>query len=449
MALPVFLKSPALLRAWLYEKWKNDHGLFYVMLEQGIVSGVNFISNLIILSALGFENYGIYGLIFSLILQLAALQNAIVLSPLTQVMPSLELDEHKNYTRQTLLLGQFFISLLSLLIIYGVFKGYSFFLFQNFNFESLYWVTCFWAITYQVQNFARRYWIIEKRYKLLILMTIVSFVSQLIYLTWMYFFNRENLNLGSILMVFSVTNFMGVLFFALLSDILKKIKVEKQLAIQDRLNSVTSMFFVINLISTVQDFILTTLYAYFLGLRLYGFVNFMWSLFGPLGVVMHAFNNYLTPKVVESFKQTTTQSIKIYLKKRQVLLIGIITLYTLVAFVLILAGFYFDALQLSILDVVSCIVGIYLILIAGIICGAYDQITIASGLNKVIIISSIIYSSVIIPLTFAALILTHYFLLPLMIMAVVLTGLFYFKQNILLKRYIAIKVNLKPTKAKE
>ena len=100
----------------LLKKYKN---LNLTLIDQAMVSGVNFLVSVALVRILGIELFGIYSLLWLAILFIQSIQFAVIISPMMSIGPKY-LDAEKDSYYSAVLTHQIIFSIISSSIFIGI-----------------------------------------------------------------------------------------------------------------------------------------------------------------------------------------------------------------------------------------------------------------------------------------------------------------------------------------
>lgn len=177
-----------------------------VLFDQGIVSGSNFIIGILIARFLGIEQFGVYGFIFLIYLFCLGLQQAFFVMPLYSLGPTYSPEKKKPYLN----------SLLIIQAVFALFFSALCFLALTFipisispKIQELSGLIALIALFVLLQDFIRRLFLFQKRFKSLILLDSMAYILQIILISLIYVFDE-----------FTLETCMRVICFSLLISVM-------------------------------------------------------------------------------------------------------------------------------------------------------------------------------------------------------------------------------------
>lgn len=187
-------------------KGGKDPKLF-VLLDQAIVSGSNFIMGILIARFLGIEQFGIFGFIYLIYLFGLGLQQAFFVIPLYSLGAGLDDFKNKTYLDSLLLLQLLSSVIFAIVCVFGI-------MILPFNFSDeivplsgLIGATSFLIL---VQDFIRRLFLYKRELKKLLVIDLIAYGSQILFLLLVFF--TEKLELESCLAIVCSSMFLAVVF---------------------------------------------------------------------------------------------------------------------------------------------------------------------------------------------------------------------------------------------
>jgi O-antigen/teichoic acid export membrane protein len=145
--------------------------------DQALVSGANFVTNVILARALGIREYGVFALSWMAVLFVASLQWAFIVSPMMSVGPKQEERNRPSYYGAVLIQEIAFaaLSVAGMLIVLRISALH----FPQWNIQGLGLPLSFAGFSYLLQDFVRRYFFSTDRSKFALLSDAISYLSQI------------------------------------------------------------------------------------------------------------------------------------------------------------------------------------------------------------------------------------------------------------------------------
>lgn len=159
--------------------------------DQALVSGSNFLANVVLVRGLGLSDFGKYFLAYAVILYANAVQMSFVTTPMLTIAPMLEGSEKRSFLRGMLAI-QVIASLLLLLL--GMGAGVVVHHYTNYYSYQSVLAVAFAIGAFQAQDWIRRYYFIVNKKHLAVLSDFVSYFVQLVILGLLWRFDMLTLS---------------------------------------------------------------------------------------------------------------------------------------------------------------------------------------------------------------------------------------------------------------
>ena len=174
--------------------------------DQVVISGSNFVTNVVLVRALGLSEYGKYSIAYLLLLYANALQMSFVASPMLSIAPLMSGKEKRQFVD-----GMLTIQLLASLVAFVVFAiaGATSRLFTTFfSLPNIFAFACCVG-TFQLQDWLRRYYFLYHKGKLAITSDFISYFVQLLLMLALW--RVSQLTLFRTFLVMCITSVAGFL----------------------------------------------------------------------------------------------------------------------------------------------------------------------------------------------------------------------------------------------
>ena len=176
------------------------------LVDQVMVSGLNFLTGVILVRGLGLANFGKYAVAYAILLYANSLQLSFVTAPMLSIGPLQEPGRRHMYLE-----GMYAVQVLSsifLLTAVAVFGLVATLFTRFFDFPFIVAFACCVG-TFQLQDWLRRYYLLQRRGVSAILTDSISYLGQVILLFLLWHANR--LSLFTTFVAMAVTSFGGFL----------------------------------------------------------------------------------------------------------------------------------------------------------------------------------------------------------------------------------------------
>jgi O-antigen/teichoic acid export membrane protein len=175
------------------------------ILDQALVSGANFVTNILLARTLGFRDYGVFALAWVAVLFANSLQWAFVVTPMMSIGPKQETDEIPSYYGAVLFQEIVFALSAALLVFTAVILSARYF--PQWNVGSIGLPLSAATLSYLLQDFIRRYFFSTNRIRLAFTTDCISYLTQLPIL--FYISRHPNVTLSTVLWIIAATSFIG------------------------------------------------------------------------------------------------------------------------------------------------------------------------------------------------------------------------------------------------
>lgn len=220
------------LRAMLGKFKRGQTNQAIAVGDQGLVSGMNFLTNIVLLRALGIRQFGIYALAWAAVQFVYSIQLALVISPLLSRGPKQVEERRPEYFGATLL-QQLAFAVLSSSALYlaarfapGRLVGS-----EGAQLAGALAAACF---CYCVQDFVRRLLFVSQRPWTAVVSDILSYAGQVALLV--IFTVRHNLTIHLALVIAAVTSLLGALALAGIREV--RFSMKRQIHMEHLLGNV-------------------------------------------------------------------------------------------------------------------------------------------------------------------------------------------------------------------
>jgi O-antigen/teichoic acid export membrane protein len=177
------------------------------LIDQALVSGANFITNVLLARSLGVREFGVFALAWSVVLFANSLQVAFIISPMMSVGPKQGRNERPDYYGSVIVQEIAFAFLCSAMVLGGVFVANA--RFPLWNIAALPFPLAIATVSYLLQDFIRRYLLSVRRAKAALLSDATSYLIQVPIIALIA--HRGGLSPSSALLIVAGTSFAGFL----------------------------------------------------------------------------------------------------------------------------------------------------------------------------------------------------------------------------------------------
>lgn len=177
--------------------------------DQALVSGANFVTNILLARLFGLRDYGVFALAWLAVLFANSVQYALVVTPMMSIGPKQEPEQRRAYFGTVLLQEVFFAPLAALVVLVAVLLSTRFF--PQWRVGDIGLPLAAATFGYLIQDFLRRYFFCVGASSRALLCDVVSYGSQLPILFWLG--HRGRLGIASALWIIALTSLAGFAAF--------------------------------------------------------------------------------------------------------------------------------------------------------------------------------------------------------------------------------------------
>jgi O-antigen/teichoic acid export membrane protein len=205
--VPLTIQQTELQHSFLarYLQRFGDGRTTAALFDQGLVSGANFITNVLLARAFGIKEFGVFALAWLAVLFANSLQYALVVTPMMSVGPKQEPEGRPSYYGSVLLQEIAFALLAALIMFISV--RLSTMYFPQWNVGNLDFPLSAVTLAYLLQEFLRRYFFCTGQNKRALATDVVSYLSQLPIILWILY--THSANLSKVFWIIAATSFAG------------------------------------------------------------------------------------------------------------------------------------------------------------------------------------------------------------------------------------------------
>jgi O-antigen/teichoic acid export membrane protein len=166
---------------------RRSSGEMWALADQGLISGMNFGTSVLLARTLGLEKFGVFSLGWLAVLFVNSVQMSLVISPMISIGPKQNEQDTPGYYAAVGIQQLGFAMLCALgIFIFALSAGW---LFPTWHIEKLAIPLAFAAFAYQLQDFVRRYYFVRSKPQLAFLNDAISYGTQLILLVVVILWN--------------------------------------------------------------------------------------------------------------------------------------------------------------------------------------------------------------------------------------------------------------------
>ncbi len=162
----------------------------WALADQTMVSGVNFLTNVLLARSLGLAEFGRFTLAWMAVQFVISIQNAMIVSPMMSIGPKQSDADSSAYFGAVVVQQLCFGVLAFIVLLYGVRLSGAFF--PEWRVEGLALPLACTALVFQLQDFLRRYFFTRKRAATALANDAVAYLGRLAGLAWLFWWYRSN-----------------------------------------------------------------------------------------------------------------------------------------------------------------------------------------------------------------------------------------------------------------
>ncbi len=203
---------------------RSEH-VNWALVDQALVSGVNFLTGILLARFLGLEEFGRFTLVWMAVLFFNSFQSALIISPMMSIGPMQKEEDEASYYGAVMV--QQFVFILAGFILFGAGCVFLDRWFPEWGLNSISLPLTLVLVAFQLQEFLRRYFFTVKRLKAAFINDVISYLGQLSLLVILFF--STGLNMAMVLWVIAITSGLAAAVgMSLLGDISIEEKVLRQ-----------------------------------------------------------------------------------------------------------------------------------------------------------------------------------------------------------------------------
>jgi O-antigen/teichoic acid export membrane protein len=288
----------------------NNFSLSWVLLDQIVVSALNFSTGILLARFLGIEGYGNFVLAYSILLYANTFQQALIIAPMLSIAPQFNALDRLNYLKG-MLFFQFFLSAFICLLI--LFIG-TVFLGEFSRFSSVVFSLSFATFFFQLQDWIRRYYFILNKEVLAFWNDLLSYGGQVLILVLL--FKLETL---TITLAFWAISISSAIAFVLAISV-EKLFPAKDKALESFLRSWKPGFNLllagqINWLGSQGVLVVSGLT---LGAQILGGLRSAQNIVGPFNILFQGMENFVPVKAAYWYAQDHLRGLVQFLSKTSV-----------------------------------------------------------------------------------------------------------------------------------
>jgi len=186
--------ATAMMRRYSHVNW--------ALADQTMVSGVNFLTGILLARYLGIEEFGRFTLIWMVVLFVNSIHYAAIISPMMSIGPKQPEAEAQAYYGSVICQHILFSCAVFLLLFGGV--RLSGVVFPDWRMEGLALPLAFAAFAFQSQELLRRYFFVRERAVAAFTNDVIRYLGQIAVLIWLFMFFRDAMDTAKVIWVIAI-----------------------------------------------------------------------------------------------------------------------------------------------------------------------------------------------------------------------------------------------------
>jgi len=174
----------------------------WALADQVMVSGINFLTGILVARFLGIEDYGRFTLIWIVVLFASSIQVSTINSPMMSIGPKQTDENSSAYFGAVIAQQLIFASISAIIIVVGIKTAALFF--PEWYIDHLVLPLAAVTFFYQTQDFTRRLFFVQERQVAAFVNDVISYCGQLLLLIYLFF--MELLTVENVLWSIAVTS---------------------------------------------------------------------------------------------------------------------------------------------------------------------------------------------------------------------------------------------------
>lgn len=284
--------------------------LNWTLADQVMVSGLNFLTGVLLGRFLGVEGYGQFVLLYTVLLYVNIFQFALIIAPMMSIAPQASSDvERTNYFKGIITLQLLLSFLLSLIVL--VLGSATEKWFPTWNLKNNVLPLAFSILFFQLQDWLRRYYFIRGKGKAVFINDVVSYGGQITLLFVLYGFGR--LNITNAFWAIAVSSGSAFLIGALTENI-RPVWAYALQAFKQSWDFGRNLLFA-GQISWAGSQGILLFGASILGAKAAGGIRAAQNIVGPLNILFQAMENIIPIQAAQHYAKKHLTGLTDYLKK--------------------------------------------------------------------------------------------------------------------------------------
>ena len=272
-----------------------------ILIDQLVLSGSNFIINIILARFLGIESFGVFSLLWITMLFFLSVQQAAIIAPMYSI------EGQNNFDKKSIFQVNFFqiiltlISTFFLILFLSIFSFFSNVIDIGFNLIP----AIIFCSIYLLHDYARRVLFLAKKYIQALIIDLIAYFGFLIVLLTV---NKEILNSYNIFLIPIFTFFLAILYYLKTTKFYFVNKNKKKFNEYWEFSKWLSLS---NILQWVSGNLFVLVGTFTIGPWVAGIIRIFQNLLGVMSVIFHALENFIP---IEAAKLYSSNGLKIMKK---------------------------------------------------------------------------------------------------------------------------------------
>lgn len=272
-----------------------------ILIDQLVLSGSNFIINIILARFLGIESFGVFSLLWITMLFFLSVQQAAIIAPMYSIEGQHNFDKKSIYQVNFFQIILTIISTFFLILFLSIFSFFSNVIDIGFNLIP---VIIFCSI-YLLHDYARRVLFLAEKYIQALIIDLMAYFGFLIVLLTV---NKEILNSYNIFLIPIFTFFLAILYYLKTTKFYFVTKNKKKFNEYWEFSKWLSLS---NILQWVSGNLFVLVGTFTIGPWVAGIIRIFQSLLGVMSVIFNALENFIP---IEAAKLYSSNGLKIMKK---------------------------------------------------------------------------------------------------------------------------------------
>jgi len=175
----------------------------WALMDQAMISGVNFFTGILLARYLGIEEFGKYALVWMVVLFVNCIQHSAINSPMMSIGPKQDDEQSPVYFGAVIVQLLVFVCVVSLLLFVG--SQWIDYFFPEWQIASLSLPLSLATCAVLLQNFLRRYFFVKEQPAKAFINDAIRYLGQMTILIGLFVYSRSSMDTSKVLWVITLT----------------------------------------------------------------------------------------------------------------------------------------------------------------------------------------------------------------------------------------------------